>query len=174
MTTRILPQEFHFAETSNNAVVRTAVSRELLDDVKIYLPHVRQMRLAAGDRLTVQVMNEAKDTLYHQAEFLVIAAVETQQGVQDDYGSRLRPQTHYQIQRWTPWKSSSLAPVEIAPEPERVPETYVDGEGEVKWNPGRRVHEIVVAGSVVATVPQGEKDRALRIAAGSEPLPVAA
>lgn len=176
MATRILPQEFHFAETHNDVVVQTVVSRELLDDPNQYLPHVRQFRLAAGNRLTVQVMNEAKNQLLHEAEFRIIAAVETQQGIQDDYGSRVRPQTHYQIERMTEWWSSSLASVETEPEPERVPETYVDGEGSLKWNIGKGAYEVVVNGAVWTTVERREgetkedyKTRALGIAAGSLP-----
>lgn len=176
MATRILPQEFHFAETHNDAVVQTVVAKELLDDPKMYLSHVRQMRLAVGNRLTVQVLNETKDQLLHEAEFRIIAAVETQQGQQDDYGSRLRPVTQYQIERKTDWWSSSLAPVETEPEAARVPEVYVPGEGSLRWNVGKNAYDVIVNGQVWTTVDRQEdeakddyKARALQIAAGSQP-----
>lgn len=176
MVARILPQDFHFAETQNHAVIQTAVPKELLDDPKMYLSHVRQMRLAAGNWITVQVMNETKDKLLHEADFRVIAAVETQHGIQDDYGSRLRPMTDYQIERKSEWWSSSLAPVEVKPEPERIAETYVGGEGSLKWNVGKGAYDVIVNSEVWTTVERHEgetkedyKARALGIAAGSLP-----
>ena len=181
MNIKILPQEFIFQEGLTPIQVQTVVSKELLDDPKQYLSHIGHFRLAVGTVILVQVLNEKKDMLLHEAGFRVIAAVETQIGTQDDYGSRVRPQTQYQIERWTDWKSSSLAPVEVMPEPERMPETYVEGEGSLKWNPGKQLYEVIVAGGVVASVNRREgetkedyKARALSIAAGSEPLPKAA
>lgn len=181
MTTRISPQEFIFQEGLTPIQVQTVVGKELLDDPKQYLSHIRHFKLAAGTTILVQVMNEAKDTLLHEAEFRVISAVETQIGVQDDYGSRVRPQTQYQIERKSEWWSSSLAPIEAEHEPERIPEVYVPGEGSLKWNPGKQAYEVMVAGQVFTTVERNEgeekedyKARALSIAAGSEPLPKAA
>lgn len=181
MTTRIMPQEFLFQEGLTPIQVQTVTSKELLDDPKQYLSHIRHFKLAVGTTILVQVLNEAKDTLLHEAEFRVTSAVETRVGVQDDYGSRIRPQTHYQIERKSDWWSSSLAPVEAEPEPERVPEAYVNGEGSLKWNPGKQAYQIIVAGQVVSTVERNAdeakdeyKARALAIAAGSEPLSKAA
>lgn len=181
MTTRILPQEFLFQEGLTPIQVQTVASKEILDDPKQYLLHIRHFKLAVGTVILVQVLDETKDMLLHEAEFRVIAAVETQIGIQDDYGSRVRPQTQYQIERKSEWWSSSLAPVEAEPEPERVPETYVPGEGSLKWHPGKKVWEVIVGGNVWATIERREgeekedyKARALAIAAGSAPLPRAA
>lgn len=181
MSLRIHPQDFHFAETGNDVRIRTSMPRELLDDPKQYMPHLRQFRLAAGDKMTVQVMNEAKDRVLHMAEFLVIAAVEANRGYVDDYGSRVNPVTEYQIERITPWWSSALAPVEELPEPARAPESYVRGEGEIRWNPGKQGYDVMVMGEVVATVLRQEGEdkesfraRALAVAAGSDPLPLVA
>ena len=181
MTNRILPQEFLFQEGLTPIQVQTVVSKDLLDDPKLYLQHIKHFRLAVGTVILVQVLNEAKDTLLHEAPFRVIMARETQIGVQDDYGSRASPQTQYQIQRWGAWQSSSLVPAEVEPEAERVPEIYVDGEGDVKWNLGKQAYEIIVNGQAVAAVTKREgetkeefKGRALSIAAGSEPLSKAA
>ena len=158
MTTRILPQEFLFQEGLTPIQVQTVASKEILDAPTQYLSHIRHFKLAVGTTILVQVLNETKDMLLHEAEFRVIAAVETQVGVQDDYGSRIRPQTHYQIERKSEWWSSSLAPVEVVPEPEREPEHYVPGEGDAKWNPGRQAYEIIVAGQVVAEVSRRERE----------------
>ena len=163
MTIRILPQEFHFVETGHDAIIKTCVAKELLDDPKMYMSHIRQMRLAVGTMLRVQVLNEAKNTLLHEASFRITAAVETQIGQDDDYGSRVRPQTNYQIERMTDWWSSSLAPVEGTP-------AIASSETEVKWNPGRKLFEVIVDGKVVGT--DRDKNRALALA--SEPQPVAA
>ena len=181
MNIKILPQEFIFQEGLTPIQVQTVVSKELLDDPKQYLSHIGHFRLAVGTVILVQVLNEKKDMLLHEAGFRVIAAVESQIGVQDDYGSRVRPQTQYQIERVTPWMDTRLAPVEAEPEPQRIPEVYVPGEGSLKWNPGKQAYEVIVAGQVFTTVKRNEgeakedyKARALSIAAGSEPLPKAA
>ncbi len=181
MSIRILPQEFLFQESLTPIQVQTTVPKELLDDGQQLLQHVRHFNLAKGTKITVQVLNEAKDTLLHEAEFRVTAAVESQHLIEDDYGSKSKPRTQYQVERWTAWKSSSLVPAVVEVEPERAPEHYVSGEGETKWNLGKQAYEVIVAGQVVASVAKNEgetkeefKARALAIAAGSEPLPKAA
>ena len=181
MNIKILPQEFIFQEGLTPIQVQTVVSKELLDDPKQYLQHLNHYKLAVGTTILVQVLNETLDMLLHEAEFRVTAAVETQQGIQDDYGSRVRQQTHYQIERKSEWWSSSLAPSTIEIEPERVPELYVSGEAEIKWNPGKMAWNVMVGAVVAATIERNEgemkedhKARALAIAAGSEPLSKAA
>lgn len=173
MTTKILPQEFLFQENLNPIQVQTACAKELLED-KIFLPHVRHFKLAAGTVILVQVMNETKDRLLHEAEFRVTAAVKSLHGVSDDYGSKVREQTNYQVQRWSEWKSSGFIPVET-PVPEREPESYVPGEAEIKWHPGKKAWDVMVDGEVWNSVErlEGEskedfKARALSIAAGSQ------
>ena len=180
MTTKIRPQEFHFSDTTNDAVIKTVVARELLDNIEIYISHVRHMRMVAGDALRVQVMNESKDVLLHEAEFRITAAVETQHGIEDDYGSRIRPQTTYKIERKSDWWSSAegekaLAEALASSDPPRAPEEYVPGEGGLKWHPGKKVWEVIVGGEVWTTVTRNEgeskedfKARALAIASGSE------
>lgn len=51
-------------------------------------------------------------------------------------------------------------------------ERYITGDGEVRWNLGKKVHEVVLAGEVIASSP--DKDEACRIARGELPLPQAA
>lgn len=182
MTTRILPQEFLFQESLTPIQVQTAVSKELIGDGEMLVQHVRHYRLAVGTVILVQVMNEDKDTLLHEAEFRVTVAQDQMRVVEDDYGTKSRGQTLYKVERWTPWRSSSLAPAEKAKaEPERDTEAYVPGEGVSKWNPGKQAYDVIVGGEVCATVARhdGEqkedyKARALAIAAGSQPLPKAA
>lgn len=168
MTIRILPQEFLFQENLNPIQVQTTVSKELLDNPKMFLPHLRHFNLAAGTVVLVQVMSEAKDKLLHEAEFRVTAAVESMHGVEDDYGSKVKTQTQYQIQRWSEWKSSELAPIEDVPEIVAEPEMYVPGEAIAKWNPGKKTYQIMIGDEVLAE--ERDKDRALAKAAGSEPL----
>lgn len=168
MTTRILPQEFLFQENLNPIQVQTAVSKELLDDDKMFLSHVKHFNLSAGTVILVQVMNEAKDMLLHEAEFRVIAAVESSHGVVDDYGSKVVAKTQYQVQRWSEWRSSKLAEIEVEAAPEPDPEIYVPGEAVAKWNPGKKTYQIVIGDTVLAE--ERDKDRALAMAAGSEPL----
>lgn len=170
MATKILPQEFHFVETGHDAIIKTCVAKELLDNPKIYMPHIRQMRLAVGTMLRVQVLNEEKNTLLHEASFRIIAAVETHIGQDDDYGSRIRPQTNYQIERMTDWWSSKLgAESEIAKATQDSvallnsdPEVNAQSQGNVKWNPGKKLFEVIVDGVVVGS--DRDKDQALAIA----------
>ena len=168
MTIRILPQEFLFQENLNPIQVQTTVSKDLLDDPKMFLPHLRHFNLAAGTIILVQVMNDAKDMLLHEADFRVIAAMESMHGVEDDYGSRVKTQTQYQIQRWSEWRSSKLAEVEVDFVPEVADEIYVHDEAIAKWNPGKKTYQIMIGDEVLAE--ERDKDRALAMAAGSEPL----
>lgn len=182
MTIRILPQEFLFQENLTPIQVQTAVSKELIGDGEMLVQHVRHYRLAVGTSILVQVMNDDKDTLLHEAEFRVTVARDQMQIVEDDYGTKSRGKTLYRVERWTEWRASAFAPAEEAdPEPERDTEAFISGEGISKYNPGKRVYEIIVAEKVVAEISKREgeeknefKARALAIAAGSSPLPKAA
>jgi hypothetical protein len=169
MTTKIMPQEFLFQESCNPIQVQTTCAKELLDDPKMFLPHIKHFNLSAGTVILVQVMNETKDKLLHEAEFRVIAAVLTIHGVSDDYGSKVREQTAYQIQRWSEWKSTELVEEKKAEVVSEMGERYVPGESVIKWNPGKKTYEIRYGDEILAT--QRDKNLALSIAAGSEPLP---
>ena len=180
MTTKILPQDFHFEDTSSSIRVKTDVDKSLIDG-DMLIQHCRHFKLAAGTIITVQVMNKDHDVLFHEAEFVITRAVETRRQVIDERGERTAIITDYAVQQRTDWWSSEEASVVAGPEPERVPEEYVPGEGEIKWNPGKRAYEIIVGGQVIALVIRREvetkdefKARALAIAAGSAPLPQAA
>ena len=175
MTIRILPQEFLFQENLNPIQVQTTVSKDLLDDPKMFLPHLRHFNLAAGTIILVQVMNDAKDMLLHEADFRVIAAVESMHGVEDDYGSRVKTQTQYQIQRWSEWRSSDLAPMEDEPVPVEFPEIYVPSEATIQHTGGRNGAWKVICGEKVWAIvermadetKEEHKERAKGIAAGS-------
>ena len=180
MTTKILPQEFHFEDTSDSVRVKTVVDKELINEAML-LTQIRHFRLGAGTIIKVQVMTKGYDVLLHTADFVIERAVETLKRIVDERGERTAKITDYRVVQDSEWKSYSAAPLPVAEVPEREPESYVPGDGEIKWNPGRKAHEIIVAGKVFAEVTRrdGEtkdefKARALAIAAGSEPLPQAA
>lgn len=181
MANQIVSNEFHFQATRNDVSIRTKVPKEFLDDPSIYMRHIRQFKLEAGCRITVQAMSETYDVLYHEAQFLVTSAAESRRNVEDDRGTRLAVTTAYQIERCTDWWSSSVAPVEAPTEPVRAHETYVPDNAEVKWSAGKKAWDVVLNGEVLETVTriEGEtkeefKSRALAVAAGSEPLTKAA
>lgn len=175
MTIRIKPQDFLFAENLTPIQVQTEVSKELIGDGDLLLSHIRHYKLAAGTVILVQVMNRDKDRLFHEAEFRVTVAVQSQQIIEDDYGSKARPQTQYAVERWTAWRSTSFAPAE---------ETPVEAEsakGTAQWNVGKKAYDIIVAGKFVVEITRNDgetkedfKARAVAIAAGQEPLPKAA
>lgn len=180
MTTKITPQEFHFEDTSDSVRVKTVVDKDLIDEA-LLLTHIRHFRLGAGTIIKVQVMSKDYDVLLHTADFVIERAVETRKRIVDERGERTATITGYKVVQDSEWKSYSEAPLPVVEVPEREPERYVPGEGEIKWNLGKQAHEIIVAGKVVADVTKREgetkdefKARALAIAAGSEPLPKAA
>lgn len=182
MSTRILPQEFHFEETASNVRVKTVVEKELIDAVML-IAHCRHYRLDAGTTITVQVMSKHYDVLYHEAVFKIERAVETQRQVIDERGERTARVIDYAVVQDSPWKSYSEAPAEEKPEIAalRIDETYVLADASLKWNLGKKAYLVIVDGKVEATVDrlEGEskedyKTRALAIAAGSQPLPRAA
>lgn len=181
MPTKIMPQEFHFEDTSDSVRVKTVVGKDQIDEAML-LTQIRHFRLGAGTIIKVQVMTKEYDVLLHSADFVIERCVEIRKQIIDERGERWANVTDYKVVQDTLWKSYSAAPEPVAEVPERVPETYVLGDGATtKWNPGKQAHQIIVAGEVVAEVRKGEdetkeefKARALAIAAGSEPLPKAA
>lgn len=180
MNIKILPQEFHFEDTSDSVRVKTVVDKDLIGEAML-LTQIRHFRLGAGTIIKVQVMSKEYDVLLHTADFVIVQAVETLKRIVDERGERSARITDYKVVQDTPWKSYVEVSLPVAEAPEREPERYVPGEATTKWNPGRKAHEIVVAGSVVAEITRREdetkdefKARALAIAAGSEPLPKAA
>ncbi len=173
MATKIQRNEFHFVEVGHDAIIQTCVPRELLDDPNMYMPHIRGMKLALGTMLRVQVLNEEKNKLLYETSFRITAAVETHIGQDDDYGSRVRPQTNYQIERMTDWWSSKFG---IESEVERAtrdsvallnsdPEVNSQSQGDVKWNPGKKLFEVIVDGAVVGS--ERDKGRALALASAT-------
>lgn len=168
MTTKILPQEFHFEDTSDSVRVKTAVDRELVTD-KLLLPHIRHFRLGAGTVIKVQIMSKDYDVLLHTADFVISRAVEAVRQVIDERGERTARVTEYKVVQDSDWKSYETIKSEAPVVEERKPEIYVPGEAEAKWNPGRKTFEIKIGDEVLAT--ERNKERALRMAAGSEPLP---
>lgn len=180
MSTKILPQEFHFEDTSDSVRVKTVVGKDLINEA-LLLTQIRHFRLGAGTIIKVQVMTKDYDVLLHTADFVIERCVEVNKQIIDERGERWAKVTDYKVVQDSPWKSYSAAPASVAEVPEREPERYVQVEGETKWNPGKKAHEIIVAGEVVAEITRGRhetkdefKARALAIAAGSEPLPKAA
>ena len=177
MTTRILPQEFHFEDTADSVRVKTVVAKGLIDG-NMLKSQARHFRLGAGTIIKIQVMSKDYDVLLHAADFVIEHAIETRKQIIDERGERVATVTDYKIVQDSPWKDYSQAPVEVMVEAAREPERYVPGEGEIKWNPGKQAYEVIVAGEVLAWIAKREgetkeefKARALATAAGSEPLP---
>ena len=180
MSIKIIEQEFHFAENRNNCDVRTVVPKELIDDAgQILVQPIRKIGgISAGDDIWVKIMSADGTEQLHRRLFTVKSSAAVRKAGMDARGLDIVVSTIEYILAPVrvdgEWQSFESAETESEPEPARVPERYVSGEGEQRWNPDFQYHEIVVGGQVVAHVPKGQKDRALAIAAGSEPLPEAA
>lgn len=184
MPTKITPQEFHFAENRNNIDVRTTLVREEIDDAgKVFIQAIRGIGgISAGDDILVKVMNEDGTAQLHRRMFTVVKAGEVVKMVMDARGIESPARImEYELCPVDDWISFVIAETVSEPEPVRVPENYVSGEGEVKWSAGKKAWDVMVGGEAVATIarlPDEGKDdykaRALAIAAGSDPLPVAA
>lgn len=180
MTTRILPQEFHFEDTADSVRVKTVVEKDLIDAAML-IPHARHFRLGAGTIMKVQVMSKDYDVLLYTADFVIERAVDVRKQIIDERGERTATVTDYAVVQDGDWKAYTAAPAEVEPEPKREVEKYVPGEGKIKWNPGKQEYEVIVGGEVLTAVVRNEgegkddyKARALSIAAGSEPLTKAA
>lgn len=181
MANKIAPQEFHFAETRNDASIRTKVPIEDLNDPNVYMQNVRQMRLSAGDRLTVQAMDEGYNVLLHEAEFLVVESVEVRRDIVDERGERTSVFTRYKIERRTDWWSSEAGKADLekraseaekaASPPIQVPAGLDHLEGETvtvvapvdgavsskaQWNLGHQAYEIIVDGKPVDVIKRHE------------------
>ena len=48
---------------------------------------------------------------------------------------------------------------------------FVTGNADVRWNVGRNAYDVVVEGHVVCWFPKDQKDMAIRVAGGHEPIP---
>lgn len=70
MSFSILPQEFHVL--ADHYVIRTRVPMSELTESMI-LVRVKNGNLSAGDKITVQCMDHAYETLLHEAEFRVVS-----------------------------------------------------------------------------------------------------
>ena len=168
---KILPQDFHFEDTADSVRVKTSVDKDTINQDTL-IRHVRHFRLGAGTIMKVQVMSKEKDVLLYSADFVIVRAVEEMRRIVDERGERTANITDYKVIQDTEWKLYSEASEPVAEVLELEPERYVPGEAEIKWNPGKKTYEIRIGDEVLAT--ERDKDRALSIAAGSEPLPVAA
>jgi hypothetical protein len=113
-------------------------------------------------------MSKDYDVLLDSADFVIEKAVETMKRIVDERGERTALVTEYKVVQDSEWKSYSKPVEPVVEEDTRVPEAYIPGEGEIKWNPGKKTFEIIVAGEVVGE--ERDKARALAIASGSEPL----
>jgi hypothetical protein len=61
---------------------------------------------------------------------------------------------------------------EVLQQAEASRERYIEGSGEVRWNPGRKCYELRCNGEVLITdIPREDKEQALAIARGDAPLP---
>lgn len=176
----ITPQEFHFEDTSNSVRCKTAVLKEQFK-TDMLLRQIRHFRLGAGTIIKVQFMNKDYDVLLHSADFVIESAVDTRKRIIDERGEREAVVTEYKVVRDSDWKSYSEASEPVNQEIEREQEEYVPGEGEIRWNPGKKVYEVMVADEIFAEVKKRDdesreefKQRALAIAAGSQPLSEAA
>ena len=164
---KILPQDFLYEDVGDTVRVKTDVEKDLITP-ELLLPHIRHNRLGAGAIIKIQVMSKDRDVLLHTADFVIERAVEEVKRIIDERGERSARITTYSVVQDTPWKSYAEVLEPVMETLERVPERYVPGEAESKWNPGKKTYEIIVAGQVVGE--ERDKARALAIAAGSEPL----
>lgn len=173
---KILPQDFLYEDVGDTVRVKTDVEKDLITP-ELLLPHIRHNRLGAGTIIKIQIMSKDRNVLLHTADFVIERAVEEVKRIIDERGERSARITTYSVVQDTPWKSYAEEVAPVMETPERVPEKYVPGEAEQRWNPGKQVREIIVAGKVIAELTKREdettdefKARALAIAAGSEPL----
>jgi hypothetical protein len=188
---RIADQDFLFEDTRCSVRVQTTVAKELVNE-ELLMPHIRKGGLGVGTIIKVQVMANGYDrgertgTLLHSADFVIEQATNERRTVIDDRGEGVRVVPGWKVVQDSEWKSYMNDPQETsAATLERVPESYVPGEGHIVFNrsggPKKPKWDVIVDDKVWATVdrlpdetPAEHEARAKSIAAGSIMKPLEA
>lgn len=126
--------------------IQTSVPRDKVTD-KMILDRVQNAKMGPGDHLLVQCMNHDKNTILHEAVYLVVAVTEEFVSVAlNDREIKQGVETSVVIQRKGDWFATLAAP--SAPE--------------IRWNPGAQAHEVVSGDTVLASFgkAEGGKDAA--------------
>lgn len=172
MSFKILPNEVQFTNTHSNVTVATKVPMEHLDDGLLIVPRVRSMGLKAGNVVTVQVMAGDYDRLVAMADFVIVGKTLERKRIETERSEQVVDIVNFTIERRTDWwqpKAETAAAAEKVTEPER---RFIQGDGEVKWNLGKKVYQVMLGDLVVFET--ADKAEAQSIASGSAPIPDAA
>ena len=178
---KILSNMFFPIEPRGNLECVTSVPREIIDDDgRALIDGLRSLYTGSeggvpvGSDILVKVLDADGENLLHRRLFTVLWSGQVRRTGMDSRGIEIVANVHDYILEpvgdW--WSASKLAEVEEEPAPEPELERYVLGEGEIKWNPGKKTYEIRVDGEIMAT--ERDKERALAIASGSAAFPMQA
>jgi len=154
MDLKILANEVYVKEFG--AIIRTRCPKDHITDQMIH-QRVLNANLSAGDIVTVQCFNHDRTAVLHYAEYLVydrrtqIRRIEV-----NDSEPRQIDDVSFSVMRMAEWKDTPLA--------EKKPEAIPFGNNvDIRWNPGKKVHQILVNGEVVQeTVDKDEAERIKR------------
>lgn len=151
-----------FKVLSSHYCIRTRVDRDKLTE-QMLLNSVGRMNLTPGDKFTVQCMDHAYETMFHQAEYVVTQRVEAMVTKTVEFQPMQTTVVNYSIEQIGGWWASAESSQEVA-----VKATGLSR----KWSNGRREHVITDAdgNEVFATK---DKDLAIDIAEGRTPVPEA-
>lgn len=164
MSFDILPQEMHLL--NDNPTIRTRVPYTEITDAMM-IKRVRHANLSAGDHILVQCMNHSYETML--AETVYVVTMRQSHFVVreiDDRGNKQGEEFDTAVAQKGEWWVLEQAGKEQAPDEPQ--ESIVNGE--VKWNPRKQVHEVLINGEAV----YGTKDKetALKVADGSMAIPL--
>lgn len=137
---------------------RTQLPLSEIINERFFLPCGASLR--PGDRISL-VRYDGPVTAHHMARVIEFAAV------------RVVAKSSKALELMPEGEITKVPKPEAEPaSPAEPREEYVKAQGEVRWNPGKRLHEVVVSGEAVCGTP--DKDLALAIARGDEPIAAAA
>ena len=137
MDLKVLPNEVYVTEFG--ALIRTRCPKEYVTDQMIH-QRVTAANLSAGDTVRVQCMNHDRSVVLHYVEYLVYARTEEIRKVEiNDVRSNQFQHSSYSIIKSVDWKSTPAA----------EPQQSIGADYEIKWNPGKKVHQVIKSGDVV-------------------------
>ena len=155
MDLKILPNEVFVKEFG--ALIRTRCPKDHVTDQMIH-QRVLNANLSAGDIVTVQCFNHDRTAVLHYAEYLVYdRSTQIRRIEVNDSETRQIDDVSFSVMRMAEWKDTPLAEKPTAIHLGNL--SNVD----IRWNPGKKVHQILVNGEVVQeTVDKDEAERIKR------------
>jgi len=138
--------------TPDQPTVRIREAEEKTDLKKI-LPQILQAQgWGVGTYFNVQFLNHERNKLLKDARFVVTADVQELKTTDNAYTPNTRMIVAYQFEQVSEWRSyheSKKTPEQPVNVPHGTSSENDEKKATIKWNPGKKEHELVVGDDVV-------------------------